>query len=175
MSPSRKPIAESLNKVDNDLKPPFIQLSLELITSPAWRGRSIHCARLIDFLIIEHLRHGGSENGSLFATYDQLVEFGLHRRYVHGAITEAELLGLVVVDRGGRKGRTETHVSKFRLTFLISREFNETGHPYFAKPTGDWRQTTEVDVQKIRAQKRKSTGSHGSTQESHFVNSTKAE
>jgi hypothetical protein len=175
MSRSRKQVAETLGKVETDVKAPFIQLSLELLTSSAWRGRSVHCTRLIDFLMIEHLQHGGSENGWLLATYDQLVNFGLHRRYVHAAITEAERLGLVVVERGGRKGRTRRHASKFRLTFLPSREINLEGHPYYAMPTGEWRRTTETDVFRIRAQNRKPNGSQTATQKAQLVNCSRAE
>ena len=53
---------------------------------------------------IEHLRHGGADNGSLLATYNQLEAFGIGRRFIFGAIREAEQRGLVVVERGGRKG-----------------------------------------------------------------------
>ena len=35
---------------------PWIWHSLSLISSPAWRARSINCARLIDFLEIEAIR-----------------------------------------------------------------------------------------------------------------------
>ena len=82
----------------------WIWHTLASLDSPAWRSRSIHCRRLIDFLEIEHLRHGGADNGSLLATYNQLEAFGIGRRFIFGAIREAEQRGPVVVECGGRKG-----------------------------------------------------------------------
>lgn len=99
----------------------WIWHTLELLSSPAWRTRSINCRRLIDFLEIEHLRHGGAENGSLLAPYSQLVSFGIGRRFIYAAIREAERRGLIQVERGGRKGVVLTEVSRFRLTYQWSR------------------------------------------------------
>ena len=52
---------------------PWFWLSHELVSSPAWRSRSINCVRLIDFLMVEFMNHAGTENGNLKATYDQLA------------------------------------------------------------------------------------------------------
>ena len=52
---------------------PFVWLTRELLTSPAWRAMSPNAARLIDFLLVEHTNHAGTENGNLLATYDQLA------------------------------------------------------------------------------------------------------
>ena len=46
----------------------FIWHTRELLMSAAWRSRSISCVRLLEFLEIEHLAHGGFENGSLLPT-----------------------------------------------------------------------------------------------------------
>src|SRR5689334_19319791 len=83
---------------------PWIWHQAELLSSPAWRPRSINCVRLIEFLLLEHMAHGGVENGNLLATYDRLAAFGLSRRLISQAINEAEELGLVRAQRGGRKG-----------------------------------------------------------------------
>ena len=85
---------------------PWVWLTRELVSSPAWRSRSINCARLIDFLMVEHKNHAGTENGNLMATYDQLVPWGLTRSEIRAAIDEAEFLGLVRFERGGRWAET---------------------------------------------------------------------
>jgi len=117
---------------------PFVMLPRELICSKAWRERSINCIRLIDFLIVEHLNHAGKENGYLLATYDQLVKAGIGRRFVHPAITEAERLELIHVERGGRRGFASP-ANKFTLTFLIAKQLGHDGNYYYSKPTNNWK------------------------------------
>jgi hypothetical protein len=74
---------------------PWCWQSRELRTSDAWRSQGINVRRLIDFLLLEHMRHGGKRNGLLKAPYKQLVTFGLGSRHLADAIREAEELGLV--------------------------------------------------------------------------------
>lgn len=95
----------------------FIYHTLDLMASPAWRGRSIACARLIDFLELENARHGGKENGRLLAPYTQLVEFGIGRRFIADAIRKAEQRGLIRFERGGKKGTAITEENRFTLTY----------------------------------------------------------
>lgn len=119
----------------------WIWHTLDLLASPAWRGRSINCVRLIEFLEIEHLRHGGNENGSLLAPYSQLVDFGITRRLIAEAIREAEQRGLVRVERGGRKGTTLTELSRFRLTYHWTKT-RTNGLWDWQPPTDDWKHVT---------------------------------
>lgn len=117
---------------------PWIWHTIELVSSPAWRTRSINCRRLIEFLEIEHLKHGGVENGSLLAPYSQLEAFGIGRRFIPGAIREAEQRGLVQVERGGMRGVALTEVSRFRLTYHWSRSKKE-GLWDWHEPTDSWK------------------------------------
>ena len=112
---------------------PWIWLTQELISSPAWRYRSINCVRLIDFLMTEHMHHAGRENGNLMATYDQLVPWGLTRSEICAAIDEAEFLGLVRFERGGRWADTNKP-SIYQLTFQADRDDNP--------PTNEWKGKT---------------------------------
>ena len=67
-------------------KPPdgqqFIWLTRELLMSDAWRSQGINTVRFIHFLLLEHLRHGGQENGKLKAPRRQLRAFGIGARNV---------------------------------------------------------------------------------------------
>ena len=112
---------------------PWVWLTRELVSSPAWRCRSINCVRLIDFLMVEHMNHAGTENGNLKATYDQLVPWGLTRSEICSAIDEVEFLGLVRFERGGRWAETNKP-STYRLTFLADRE----DYP----PSNEWKGKT---------------------------------
>ena len=111
----------------------FLMLQRDLLCSPSWRQMSINCKRLIDFLLEEHLSKGGRENGALKATYDQLVATGISRRLIHKTISEAEDLGLIRAERGGRRG-CANHISTFTVTFV--RTF-QNGRE--VQPTHDWK------------------------------------
>lgn len=117
---------------------PWIWHSLSLTSSPAWRSRPINCARLLDFLEIEHMHHGGNENGSLVAPYCQLVSHGLTRRLIADAIREAERRGLIRVERGGKKGTTVTELSRYRLTYLWTKT-RQNGIWSWHEPTDEWK------------------------------------
>jgi GNAT superfamily N-acetyltransferase len=135
-----KKVHHSLDKVNKIPKDqPFVQMPLCLFTSTAWASMSINCRRLIDFLIAEHLRHAGAENGFLMATYEQLVEHGIGRQYVNRAITEAEEKGLIYVERGMRgHGRTKSNPNIFALTFCPIKNVNNTNGRYYTQPPNDY-------------------------------------
>lgn len=123
----------------------FVQLSFELINSPSWRSMSINCRRLIDYLMCEHMRHAGHENGNLFATYDQLEEFGMSRPTINKSISEAEFLGLITAERGKREGKNNK-ASLFTLTFFASKVITEDGVRLFEPPTNEWRKVKKEDI-----------------------------
>lgn len=125
----------------------FVQLSYELINSPAWRNRSINCIRIIEFLILENIRHSGQENGYLLATYDQLEEFGIARGNINYTIAEAVSLGLIAVNKGRSRGYANSSLNRFRLTFLRSKNIDSThGGIYYTEPTNEWQIITLQDV-----------------------------
>jgi hypothetical protein len=86
---------------------PWIWLTRDMLKSPQWQGLSINARRLIDFLMIEHMSHGGQENGFLLAPRDQLVAFGIGYRLITPAIREAKASGVIAVKHGiGRRAST---------------------------------------------------------------------
>lgn len=120
---------------------PFIWITRELMASPAWRARGPTAVKLIDFLLIEHMAHAGTENGNLCAPYDQLVAFGCSRRLLKAAISELQFLGLIEVTPGGRWANTN-QPSRYRLTWLPERE----NRP----PTNEWKRVTDEAVAEWR-------------------------
>jgi hypothetical protein len=78
----------------------FVKLYRDLLESDAWRSLSINARRLLDFLMIEHMRHGGKRNGFLLAPREQLEKCGIGARHISPAIEEAERVGLVDCKRG---------------------------------------------------------------------------
>lgn len=129
----------------------WVVLTLGLVQSPAWCGMSINCRRLIDFLLCDHMNHGGKENGGLKATYDQLVIFGLPRTHIASAIREAEYLRLIRVERG-RRYAGANQPSIYELTFFRKQR------PHPAAPTNDWKKTTDEDVKRFHKLGRAKSG-----------------
>src|SRR5438046_2731004 len=84
-----------------------------LLESRAWSAAGNHVRRLVDFLELEHLRHGGQENGKLKAPRRQLWAFGIHPRSISPAIADGIRLGLIDVCRGSRR-----RPSTYTLTWL---------------------------------------------------------
>ena len=123
---------------------PWVWLTRELLASPAWRARSINCMRLLDFLLVEHMNHAGTENGNLHATYDQLGGWGLTRSEIRRATEESEFLGLVRCERGGRWAGTNKP-STYRLTYLPDRD----GHP----PTNEWKRVSQNHIGAWRSER----------------------
>jgi hypothetical protein len=88
---------------------PWVWIPREVLRSPAWRKLGINARRLIDFLLIEHMNHGGKENGFLLAPRNQLEAFGIGRRHITGAIEKALAAKLIDVKPGiGRRPSTFT-------------------------------------------------------------------
>lgn len=82
----------------------FVKMPRDLLESDAWRSLGINARRLVDFLMLEHMRHGGRKNGQLLAPRRQLEQAGIGSHYVSAAIEETVSQGLVLVKRGrGRR------------------------------------------------------------------------
>lgn len=131
-----------VSEIDND-EMGFIRLSKALLKSYSWRYKSVLVTKLIDFLLIEHLEHAGTENGNLIATHKQLNKYGIGKQYINLTINEAEELGLIVCDRGMRKNVCDSYPNKFRLTFLNSCEFDNFNRLVYKSPTKEWKYISE--------------------------------
>jgi hypothetical protein len=85
-----------------DLDGPFVLHSLEMRESAAWRALSDNARRVLDRLEVEHMMHGGAENGGLVCTYDDFKNAGIRRKSISCAIQACVALGfLEVTVKGG--------------------------------------------------------------------------
>ncbi|MDJ0944573.1 MAG: hypothetical protein QNJ30_14000 [Kiloniellales bacterium] len=91
------------------------------------------------------MNHAGTENGNLKATHEQLRAYGLGSNGIREAIEEAEFLGLLRFQRGGRWAGTN-QPSRFRLTYLPDRDHTP--------PTNQWKRRTEDQVQQWKAERK---------------------
>jgi hypothetical protein len=104
----------------------FVKLPRELIESAAWRALGINARRFLDFLLIEHMNHGGKANGKLLAPRRQLEQFGIGSHFISSAIDDCERAQLVDCRRGvGRQP------SVYSLTWLPLSDGSE--------PSNRWR------------------------------------
>jgi len=91
-------------------------LPRELLEGDSLPALRINTWRFIAFLMREHLRHGGKENGFLQAPREQLEKYGIGSHFISDAINQAEQLGLVHCQRGiGKRS------SLYALTSLLLR------------------------------------------------------
>ncbi len=102
---------------DKKIEGQFVPLPRDLLASDAWRTISINGRRFIDFLMLEHLRHGGRQNGNLKAPQRQLYAAGVGPHHCSEAIAEVEERGLVEVYRYGQRVATE-----YGLTWLPTHD-----------------------------------------------------
>jgi hypothetical protein len=133
-------------------------LSQEIMESGAFRALSINGRRALDRIMIEHMRHGGQENGRLKVTWNDFVKFGIGRRFISQALGELISAGLVAIEIPGR------HIchgmpgdpTQYRLTWLPVAEPNN-----FRPPTNEWKRfVDDVDAARkaVIVQTRKGNG-----------------
>jgi hypothetical protein len=120
----------------------FIPHTLEMRQSPAWRALPDVDRRVLDRLEVEHMQHGGKENGRLICTYDQLAKAGIRRASLALAIRQLIALGFVrITERGGRAIADVRQPARYRLTYPLGVSRLEFGSDKREEvsPTHDWR------------------------------------
>src|ERR1700730_17226983 len=66
-----------------------------MLESPAWRAMPGHAIKVVMRIALEHLKHGGVENGGLPTTYNDFVSCGVRRARIREAIMIAIYLGWI--------------------------------------------------------------------------------
>lgn len=118
----------------------WVWLTREMLESPAWQAMRLAARKILDRLIIEHLAHGGLENGALLVTYTDFQRFGVRRPSIAAAIVEGETLGFLdVVQRGGSAYAEFRNPSLYALAWMDRKD----GTP----PTNRWKAfATDADA-----------------------------
>jgi hypothetical protein len=105
----------------------FVPRRLDMLVSPAHQELSLSARRVLDRIEIEHMQHGGKENGKLIVTYDQFESLGIHRHSIAPAIRELSFLGFIEVTQKGRPNAGEYRwPNLFRLTYITNRTLPAT-------------------------------------------------
>ena len=106
-----------------------------MIRSTVFRSLRLTDLRILQRLEIEHVSHGGKQNGDLTCTYADFVEYGVRRASIPEGIRRLVRGGFLVVTEQGRQSYGDLRIpSRYRLTYL----------PTFAdgrwvEPTHEWR------------------------------------
>src|SRR5260221_4345131 len=70
-------------------------LTADMLDSSAWRALSGNAMKVIMRIALEHLKHGGLENGKLPVTYQDFVKWGVRKNSVREAQLVAIHLGRI--------------------------------------------------------------------------------
>jgi hypothetical protein len=118
----------------NQIAGQFVAHPRQMIESVAWRVLSLAARKALERIEIEHMDHGGAENGRLPVTYADFETWDVHPNFVAPALRELEALGFIeIVKRGSRGAAGTRQASEYRLTFrpAWNAPKNDTGsHEY---------------------------------------------
>jgi hypothetical protein len=118
----------------------FAPRLIDMLRSPAWCALSLSARRVLDRIEIEFADHGGTDNGKLPVTYDNFVQYGIHRHAIGPAIREEVALGFAEITEAGRAGNAEwREPNRFRLTYRHTKY----------EPTDEWKKITEEQAELI--------------------------
>jgi hypothetical protein len=73
----------------------WIWFTAEMLDSAAWRALPGNAMKIVFRIALEHLKHGGADNGRLPVTYADFVKFGVRRNSIREAIQVAIALGWI--------------------------------------------------------------------------------
>jgi hypothetical protein len=134
------------NRIDGQ----FSARTIEMMEAPSWSVLSLAARLILDRIEIEMAHHGGSDNGRLPVTFDQFVEYGMHRHSIGPALRELCALGYIEITERGRAGNGEwRRPNLFRLTYR---------HVGNAKPTDEWKRVrTKHDAELYARHARRGT------------------
>ena len=120
----------------------WVAYPCSLIESPAMRVLSQAAVRVMHRLEVEHMHHGGAENGRLIVTRDQFVGWGIERNAIAPAVRELAALGFVEITEKGCAGNANQHkATQYRLTYVNSKNREQ--------PTNEWRRSKPWIVQSV--------------------------
>lgn len=113
---------------------PWVWLTAAMLGSPTYQALDANGRRVLDFLMLEHLAHGGKENGNLAAPHRQLAAFGVTKDYVAPALDTLIRLGFVRRTFEGLRLADNGKPARFALTWLPTK-----GDGFLEPPTHDWK------------------------------------
>jgi hypothetical protein len=103
--------------LQEEAKRRFVWATVEVMESPAWCALSINSRRVLDRLLIEHMRHRNEHNGYLRVSYEQFIGQGIYKNsLISSALEELVEADLLEVTKSPRMGEFKGP-NLYRLTF----------------------------------------------------------
>jgi hypothetical protein len=127
------------------LDTPFVGHSRAMRESPGFAALNLAARRVLDFIELEHLAHGGTDNGNLMAPYAQLEKTGISSRDIRPAIEMLTVFGFIRRTDAGERLGGRPNAATYALTFYPTFD----GTP----PTEDFRIVTLADVKFLLAER----------------------
>ena len=126
------------SKRKNKISEQFVYYTREMISSPAYRALSLQGRKVLRRLELEHMAHGGQDNGKLPCRYHDFINYGCRRNGLSAALIEVEALGFAKTMTLGTRafGNVPGKASTFLLTYL---------HTADAPPANDWKKISSVE------------------------------
>jgi hypothetical protein len=111
----------------------YVPKRLEMLQSQAWRTIAhVPAAKLIlERIEIEFMRHAGKNNGQIICTYNDFEKYGVRRMSIAPAIRLLVTVGLLVIERRGRRSADGGNPTLYRLPYISVDGI--------ADPTDEWR------------------------------------
>src|SRR5580692_2519204 len=85
----------------------WVAITRAMLESAARRALSLAARRVLERIEVEHLAHGGCENGKLPVTFKNFEDWGIRPDSIASAIREVVALGFVEVTRRGYGGTAQ--------------------------------------------------------------------
>jgi hypothetical protein len=124
----------------DEANPAFIMTRLVMLDSVAfWALKPIE-RTILSVIEIEHMRHGGVENGRLIVTRRQFEKRRIPLKAIAPGLRALEALGFIGIDRGAAGNADEAQAHRFRLTYV------QPG------PTDEWRKHHDPALSKAVAE-----------------------
>ena len=122
----------------------WISYPLSMLESPPLRALSLSAVRVMHRLEIEHMHHGGAENGRLIVTHEQFGAWGIAQNAIAPAIRELVALGFVeVTEKGCGGNENQRRANRFRLTYVNTKNREQ--------PTHEWRKIETFEKAELLA------------------------
>jgi hypothetical protein len=102
---------------------PWIWFTREMLESEAWRQLSAAAKMVVFRIAIEHMHHGGTENGALKVTYADFELYGVRRMSIRAAIESAVDHGFITITQPGRRSSGPNRwPAHYALTWLALKD-----------------------------------------------------
>lgn len=116
----------------------FVGEPMSLLESPGYQALNFPAFKILAFLKLEHVRHGGAENGRLLAPHRQLQALGIGPRHIKPALAMLEAFGIIRVTTDGERLGGRPNAARYALTWLPTCDGQ--------LPTEAYRKVTRDDV-----------------------------